>query len=171
MKYLRCFLLILFLTIMQINGSLGLGAGKVAERVTDSKLLAKILTQSEIMLINELNQKIEKRHIVRIFKLPYLDGDRTETELISGYDIYVGVCEFDEEPEFNVFHIGKIGEIKQIIWDKSFFDGKKDVSHIIVKTTEYSNLYYRYHPKLRVKRETLNLNVTADTISMMKNYD
>jgi hypothetical protein len=168
MKYFRCLLIILFFTTMQLNSNFGFGAEKVDEKVTDSKLLAKILTQSKIMFINELNKKIEKRHIVRIFKLPYLDDNQTETELISGYDVYIGVCEFDEDPEFNVFHIGRLGEIKQIIWAKSFFDGKRDVSTIILKTTEYSDQYYQHHPNVKIKRETLNLNVTSGAINIIK---
>jgi hypothetical protein len=122
------------------------------------------------MFLNDMDRGSEKNHIIRIFKLPYFGNKRTdETELVYGYDVYVGVCEIDEEPECNVFYIGKVGEIKQIIWGKSFFDGAKDVTNIVLKTAAYSDNHYHYYPKYKIKRNIINLNITVNTIKITKN--
>jgi hypothetical protein len=164
MKNMRWFFILLFLASIQLNTTFVFGAETINKKTTESKLLVKILTESEIVLLNDT----ETNHIIRIFKLPYVENNH-ETELLCGYDVYVGVCERGEGTEGNVFYIGKVGEIKHIQCGKSFLDGTKDVTNIVLETADYSDQYYHYYPKIKVQKNTIKLNITSDAISITKN--
>jgi hypothetical protein len=164
----RWVLIILCFITMQFNINFVFGAEKIGQKITDNKLLIKLLTYSEMTFLNKLDQKNEKNHIIRIFKLPEMKSDSNETELVSGYHVYIGVCDYDEDPVCNVFYIGKTGEINAATWGKSSFNGKKYLSNIVLKTTEYSSQYYRYYPKTKIKNITINLKISTDGISITK---
>ena len=135
----------------------------------DDKLLTEILCNSQLINANEIESKIEKNHILKVYKVP-VKRDIQGTYLTAEYKIYLAISEYDEKPKQAVFYLGKYGDISNVKWLESTYDKNKKryVSKIKVSVLNYSTNVFNYTSELKRKKEIFNLSITVDRIKIIE---
>jgi hypothetical protein len=131
-----------------------------------AKELKKVLALSNFIDLNLIKTNVEKDLILRVFEMPVTEQNDCfpESHGVCNYDYYLSVSQYDEYPDFNVFKIGRFGQIISYKWIR---EDKPDYVEIEILTYKYSSAALKYNKKLKneEKRILLKIDVSGVTQS------
>jgi hypothetical protein len=109
--------------------------------------MIKILALSNMIDLSKMDEDIDKDLLLRVYEVPVLEENDCfpESHGVCTYDYYISVSQYDEDPEYNVFKIGTLGQITKFKWKKT---DQPDTAKIEILTTKYSLDAQKYNHKL-----------------------
>ena len=78
------------------------------------------------------------------------------------YDYYVSVSQYDEDPEYNVFKVGRFGQTTSFKWIK---EDKPDYAEIELLTNKYSSAALKFNNKLKNVEKRILLKIDAESVT------
>ncbi len=118
----------------------------IIKKINDP-FVVKIMASSEIIELNQLQRKIEKNLIVRVYKLSGSEENSCfpESHGICKYKYYIATSQIDENPIVNAYFIGELGEIIQYRWEKT---NQIDTAIIDITVNKYTKNALNYNKSL-----------------------
>lgn len=129
-----------------------------------TKELKKVLALSNFIDLNLIKTNFEKDLILRVFEMPVTEQNDCfpESHGVCSYDYYLSVSQHDEYPDFNVFKIGRFGQIISYQWIR---EDKPDYVEIEILTCKYSSAALKYNKKLKNEEKRLRLKINLNGVT------
>lgn len=129
-----------------------------------TKELKKVLALSNFIDLNLIETNFEKDLILRVFEMPVTEQNDCfpESHGVCNYDYYLSVSQQDEYPDFNVFKIGRFGQIISYKWIR---EDKPDYAEIEILTYKYSSAALKYNKKLKNEEKRLLLKIDVNGVT------
>ncbi len=122
------------------------------------KSLEKAIAYGSIQELNNINPKVEKNLLVRLYESPiYSENCFKETHGICHYRYFLSVSTFDEYPEVNIYNIKQVGEISEIKWLNK---QSSDYAEIKFTFNKYTKAALNNNSSLKNKIEDILVKLT-----------
>jgi hypothetical protein len=113
----------------------------------NAKELMKVLALSNFIELNKIETKFEKDLILSMYEMPAIEENDCfpESHGVCAYDYCLAVSQYDEDPEYNVFKIGRFGQIAAYKWIK---EDRPDYAEIELLINKYSSAALEFNKQL-----------------------
>jgi len=126
-------------------------------------LAVKIMASSMVVELNNLQENIEKKLIVRFYKLAGSEENNCfpESHGICKYKYYIATSQIDENPIINAYYLGELGEIIKYSWEKT---SQIDTAIINIKVNKYTKNALNYNKLLNNVEKKYKLIVNPNEL-------
>ncbi len=138
------------------------GEGSHPKKIND-KILVKILNESKMQFLNDLDPKVEKTLSLRLFPVPNSGACVRETEAVCSFDYYLAVSEFDEHPAQSVFFLGQMGELTEFRWAEG---AKSDQAKVSWTQLKYPTSALKAENSLKQESKIVNAEIAVSGIKL-----
>lgn len=122
----------------------------------DNPLLVKIMAFGEMTDLNQLQESVDKKLWVKVFKVPSTKQNNCfpESHGVCEYEYYLLTSQFDESPIINAYSLGTYGELTDYEWEPVV---SRDKAVINIKVSKYSMTALKYNSALKNKEKQYQL--------------
>jgi len=128
----------------------------------DTSDLKTAMAYGTVIELNKLETKVEKKLLIRLYKIPLLNGTcYIETHGTCQNKYLVSVSTYDEQPDVNVFALKATGEVSRIRWIK---DDGIDSAKIELMMNRYTKEATANNSSLKNTQMKINLQINVNKI-------